>query len=129
MIHVIAAQQAYSQLRLLNAYLHPRPDQDRDYQQQRENVSKEISNDLSDTFGAWQGLQENLAGLKQHERSLVMRAADVATLIMSQPSAYEFWWSSSSQAFVVFPGFFKSTDERGKTLDQPQTLIQPAPAR
>ena len=130
---MLAVQQAYSQWRLLNAYLNPQPEKDKTYQQRREQAAREISEQLSTTFALWQGPKENLEGLKQHEKSLVVRAGDVGCLIMSQPSAYDFRWnashSTSGRSFVVFPGFTKTMDERGRPLEQQQSLVSPVISR
>ena len=134
---IAAVQQAYSQWRLLNAFLHPRPEEDPAYIQRRDDASNEVEEELSAAFSPWQADPRNADSLKQHEKGLAMRASSVGVLIISQPSAYEFRWgtgqdtsrSTSGRSLIVLPGFWKTTDNYGKPLDNPQLLVSPVITR
>ncbi len=127
--HLAAAQQAYSQWRLVNAYLYPHPEKDGAYIDDREAKANDVSDILAAAFSPWQTVAGDKGQLQQHERSLVATAGNLGILLMSQPSAFEFKWnaggsrSGTGRPFLTFPGFWKTSDDQGRTLDPPQSLV------
>ena len=69
--------------------------------------------------------------MHQHEKGLVATAGNLGVLLMSQPSAFEFKWSgdsgrnSAGRSLIALPGFWKTTDEQGRSLGQPALLVSP----
>jgi hypothetical protein len=67
---------------------------------------------------------------RRHLIDVMKSAADTGILIFSQPSKFVFRWIGPSERdgrrIVVFPGFFKVSDERAKDLPgQGQELVAP----
>ena len=127
--------QAYAQWKLLNAYLFPRAEEHSAYNQDFTVMANEVTQLVSTTFAPWHAASDNGAALRQHAMTVVSTGSSVGTLIMSQPSRYQFRWTadsrtgSTNQHLVVLPGFWKISTEQGRTLDRPQLIVPPVTVR
>ncbi|KAF2479416.1 hypothetical protein BDY17DRAFT_348972 [Neohortaea acidophila] len=122
-----ASQQAYSQWRLLTAYLYPSPESTSAYEDDRDAKTADISSLLASAFAPWQQEQhqkqtkvsssgdsasstdssnddDEESSLHQHERTLIATAANLGILLMSQAAAFEFRWSPAGAAAAAAEG-------------------------
>jgi len=65
---------------------------------------------------------------RKNLEEILKRAAGVAFLLFSQPSAWQFEWEDARArepgSLVVFPALLQTVDETGRSLNPPQAFTQ-----
>ncbi|KAK4982640.1 hypothetical protein LTR50_007652 [Elasticomyces elasticus] len=125
-----ATRQILSKWRVLTAYLRPGSIADPEHANElHESISMMVDR-FSTTFLPFESKKGNTGVGRQHLTELLRSAAEVAYMLFSQPSTFEFRWKQASvkkgtakAAVVVVPKFTKTADEDGNELEQAQTLV------
>lgn len=88
-------------------------------------MSSEIADAIYLAFMPWQADRQNDGALKEHAKSLIKLASNLGQLILAQGSAFEFEWTDGARSaqWDILPGFWKMSDEQGRPLDHPQSLV------
>ncbi|KAK5000125.1 hypothetical protein LTR66_000950 [Elasticomyces elasticus] len=125
-----ATRQILSKWRVLTAHLRPGSIADPEHANElHESISMMVDR-FSTTFLPFESEKGNIGVGRQHLTELLRSAAEVAYMLFSQPSTFEFRWKQASvkkgtakAAVVVVPKFTKTADEDGNELEQAQTLV------
>ncbi|OQO05338.1 hypothetical protein B0A48_09106 [Cryoendolithus antarcticus] len=128
-----ALQQAYSQWRVLTAYLFPDSRNEELAKSERYKATTDIVNTVSTAFAKWENDQEVEGSAKDHLGRLTELASSIGLMLSSQASSLQFTWRVSSrhardegaEYMVVLPGLSKLSDERGIGLRHAQTIVRP----
>nr|OQO26108.1 hypothetical protein B0A51_04502 [Rachicladosporium sp. CCFEE 5018] len=128
-----ALQQAYSQWRVLTAYLFPDSRNEELAKSERHKATTDIVNTVSTAFAKWENDQEVEGSSKDHLGRLTELASSTGLMLSSQASSLQFTWRVSSrhardegaEYMVVLPGLSKLSDERGIVLRHAQTIVRP----
>ncbi|KAK5011420.1 hypothetical protein LTR28_003249 [Elasticomyces elasticus] len=125
-----ATRQILSKWRVLTAHLRPGSIADPEHANELHETISMMVDRFSTTFLPFESKKGNIGAGRQHLTELLRSAAEVAYMLFSQPSTFEFRWKQASvkkgtakAAVVVVPKFTKTADEDGNELEQAQTLV------
>ncbi len=121
---IAAARQAYSQWKVLCAFLFSKSQREQLDSYRLQLTKSEVSESVFEAFLPWQANSRDEDARRQHVDSLVAHAYELGLMLSSQSSSYKFRYGvQSADSLVVFPAFVKTSDEQGNRLDKPQTMI------
>ncbi|KAK5125633.1 hypothetical protein LTR85_011907 [Meristemomyces frigidus] len=130
-VDAVARRQAFSKWKELTAYFMPDPFKNPESIASRDSVISSMVQIFSDAFLLWDSHPTDEASARQHLVELLRNAADVATMLFAQASAFEFRWQqpssqdgSKKRSLVVVPACLKVVDDRGQRLERPQGMTQ-----
>lgn len=117
--------QCMSRWRVLSVYLRPDPSENPLYTAHRERQATELARLLSRSLAAWKNPKYNDDDRVQHLSALIIEAVDLGIWLFSQPVGLEFHWSKyEDNKVAIAPALVKVTDERGRTLAEPQVVVR-----
>lgn len=133
-----ATREAYSQWRVLTAYLRPDKSsghqEDPDYIAKRESAVQSAATAFSNAFAPWAVPSQSDLTRTQNLAAIMRSAADVGITIFAQPADFEYIWKeledkrsrgASGRRIVVAPGFAKITDDRASPLERKFIIVSP----
>lgn len=115
--------QAFSQWRVLTAFLHPdsRADQ---ASKKHLNVKIDLGvRALTDAFAPWDIPGRSITNRNESLRRILQLASDAGLMLFAQPSTFVFNWSSRQGTVTVSPALVKRLDEAAELLPSPVVLI------
>lgn len=123
--------EAYSMWRVLTAYLRPQDENNAQSPSSAKAVT-EIAQHFSRTFAPWADSRKLVQAEDIRATNLIDIldfAVEVGMLLFSQPSQMEMKWVSADRkrptaAITTAPALYKTTDQQGKALVQPQLLVE-----
>lgn len=100
---------------------------------QQRNASMAIIKSVTAAFSHWETKPTEGPSAAENLAQIIDVARGVSATIMSQASSFDWRWRLSPRQhgtepldhFVVYPGFVKITDDKGRTLERAQTLVRP----
>ncbi|OQO02514.1 hypothetical protein B0A48_12041 [Cryoendolithus antarcticus] len=130
---VDALQEAYSQWRVLTAYLFPDSRNQELATSERHKATMDIVNTVSTAFANWENNHEVGESSRDRLGRLTELASSIGVMLLSQASSLQFTWRMSSrharddsaEYMVVLPGLVKLSDEHGRALRHAQTVLRP----
>lgn len=99
-----------------------------EYQKQKGEMIGAAITDFSQAFSPWEKRQHSSGARLNNLKVIFEKAAKIGILLFSQPSVFEFDWTSDGVAerpaeVTLSPSLFKVADENGTTLSLPQKMI------
>ncbi|KEF61129.1 uncharacterized protein A1O9_02694 [Exophiala aquamarina CBS 119918] len=122
---------AYCKWRVLTAYLHPQPENDRAYTAARDMAIANAAENLCHAFSPWARDRE---GTRRGNLVSIMKvAAEVGVTMFSQPSTLVWDWRLSRHGeqghrgmrLVLRPGLIRTTSAEARPLETPQVIVPP----
>ncbi|PYI00602.1 hypothetical protein BO78DRAFT_401942 [Aspergillus sclerotiicarbonarius CBS 121057] len=90
----------------------------------QENIAA-LAGGFSKTFAPFRNPQLPDADCQRHLSSVVREGAELGSWLFAQPCSFDFVWETSSpRSIAVLPGVIKTSDEQGRPLRVPQTMVQ-----
>lgn len=130
----LATSQAFSQYRVLAAYLRPDPATDNGYLQQRDSAIYATAKTSCNAFRPWASHGQSDEARFNNLVEIMRGAADVGIVIFAQPASYSYRWRTAEngkssngrvgRTIVVLPAFVKITDDAGNRLSKPQNVVR-----
>lgn len=115
--------QAFSQWRVLTAFLHPNPRADRDFTKQLDVKIDHGVRALTDAFSPWEKQNRSIDNRKESLRGILQSASEAGVLLFAQPSTFVFEWSTRESTLTVSPAVIKRLDEFARPLLKPETFV------
>ncbi|KAK5698364.1 hypothetical protein LTR17_023738 [Elasticomyces elasticus] len=127
-----AKRQAICTWRVLTAFLNSDPRNDPAYLAFFDQKIAALVEQFTVAFRPWQKKGQGLDAAQQNLTVVLSNAINVAILLFSQASTFEFRWPSEHEhdvpytrgAMIVVPEFVKTADEKGEVLRLTQTMIE-----
>jgi hypothetical protein len=115
--------QAFSQWRVLSAFLHPDLRADQAFKKQLDVKIDLGVRALTDAFAPWEIPGRSITNRNESLRRILQLASDAGLMLFAQPSTFVFDWSSRQGTVTVTPALVKRLDEAAEPLLSPVVLI------
>lgn len=117
--------QAFSQWRVLTAFLHPDPRTEQEFKKALEiKIDRGVEN-FTKAFLPWDKQGGSVKNRKDSLRRILQLANDAGLLLFAQNSTFMFDWSGKDGSVTVSPALVKRLDEFSKLLSPAPVLISP----
>ena len=115
--------QAFSQWRVLTAFLHPDPRTEQGFKKALDVKIDRGVEAFTKAFLTWAKQGAGDQNRKDSLRRILELANDAGLLLFAQPSTFMFDWSDKDGTVTVSPALVKRLDESGKLLSPAPVLI------
>jgi len=122
----LGVPQAFSQWRMLTAFLHPDPRVNEDFRKHLDVKLDQGVRVLTDAFSPWENRPSSVANRNESLRKILQLSNDTGVMLFAQPSTFVFEWSDKKGSVTVTPTLVKKLDEFAKPLPNAEILV---PAR
>jgi hypothetical protein len=115
--------QAFSQWRVLTAFLLPDPRADQAFKKHLDVKIDLGVRALTDAFAPWDIPGRSITNRNESLRRILQLASDAGLMLFAQPSTFVFDWSSRQGTVTVTPALVKRLGEAAEPLPSPVVLI------